>query len=128
MFYIKFLSLRTRRLRERHRLFTSSSNKVTFNVASEGMPMKRYSHDEMTEMKEKLYSDFAGGSIGIRDSTRHMRKIIGITQAEYAKNVVKISPRILSDFERGVGNSTLDTLERIGKPFDLIHIVYLIFG
>ena len=81
--------------------------------------MKRYSDQEMTAMKEKLYSDLAAGTIGIRDATRHMRKIIGMTQAEYAKNVVKISPRILSDFERGVGNPTLDTLERIGRPFGL---------
>lgn len=81
--------------------------------------MKRYSSQEMTEMKERLYDDLAGGNIDIRDATRTMRKIIGMTQAEYAKKVVKISPRILSDFERGVGNPTLDTLEKIGRPFGL---------
>ena len=83
------------------------------------VPMRRYSDQEMTAMKEKLYSDLAAGTIDIRDATRNMRKIIGMTQAEYARKVVKISPRILSDFERGVGNPTLDTLERIGRPFGL---------
>jgi transcriptional regulator with XRE-family HTH domain len=73
----------------------------------------------MTEMKDTLYSDLARGNINIRDATRTMRKIIGMTQAEYAKKVVKISPRILSDFERGIGNPTLETLEKIGKPFGL---------
>ena len=81
--------------------------------------MKRYSNQEMTVMKEALYSDLARGVIDIREATRRMRKIIGLTQAEYAKNVAKISPRILSEFERGTGNPTIETLEKIGKPFGL---------
>lgn len=81
--------------------------------------MKRYSNNEMTEMKNELYSDLARGTIDIREATRKMRKIIGMTQAEYAKKVAKISPRILSDFERGTGNPTIETLEKIGKPFGL---------
>ena len=81
--------------------------------------MKRYSNQEMTVMKEALYSDLARGAIDIRGATRRMRKIVGLTQAEYAKKVAKISPRILSEFERGTGNPTIETLEKIGKPFGL---------
>ena len=81
--------------------------------------MKKYSAHEIMEQKEKLYSDLAGGAVDIREATRRMRKIIGLTQAEYAKKVAKISPRILSEFERGTGNPTIDTLEKIGKPFGL---------
>jgi transcriptional regulator with XRE-family HTH domain len=81
--------------------------------------MKQYSDLEIREMKDKLYSDLARGTVDIREATRTMRKIIGLTQAEYAKKVAKISPRILSEFERGTGNPTIDTLDKIGKPFGL---------
>ncbi|MGD9160964.1 MAG: helix-turn-helix transcriptional regulator [Desulfobacteraceae bacterium] len=81
--------------------------------------MKRYSEPEIKKMKDELYSDLAIGDIDIREATRRMRKIIGLTQADYAKKVAGISPRILSEFERGTGNPTIDTLERIGKPFGL---------
>lgn len=81
--------------------------------------MKRYNNQEMAKMKDELYFDLAQGAVNIREATRRMRKIIGMTQAEYAKKVAKISPRILSEFERGTGNPTIDTLEKIGKPFGL---------
>lgn len=81
--------------------------------------MKEYSKTEIRKMKDELYSDLARGTVDIREATRRMRKIIGLTQADYAKKVAKISPRILSEFERGTGNPTIDTLEKIGKPFGL---------
>lgn len=81
--------------------------------------MKRYSEPETRKMKDELYKDLARGAVEIREATRRMRKIIGLTQADYAKKVAKISPRILSEFERGTGNPTIDTLEKIGKPFGL---------
>lgn len=70
-------------------------------------------------MKEELYSALARGDIGIREATRTMRKILGMTQKEYAKKVADISPRILSAFENGTGNPTLATLEKIASPFGL---------
>jgi hypothetical protein len=33
-----------------------------------------------------------------------MRKILGMNQKEYAKKVAAISPRMLSEFEKGSGN------------------------
>lgn len=81
--------------------------------------MKQYSKTEIKDMKDELYSDLARGAVDIREATRRMRKIIGLTQADYAKKVAGISPRILSEFERGTGNPTIDTLEKIGKPFGL---------
>ncbi len=48
-----------------------------------------------------------------------MRKILGMTQKEYAKKVAAISPRILSEFENGTGNPTLATLLKIASPFGL---------
>ena len=81
--------------------------------------MKRPSSDEMARMKEELYLSLAQGQIDIRDATRRMRKILGMSQKEYSQKVAHISPRILSEFESGSGNPTLATLEKIAKPFGL---------
>ena len=81
--------------------------------------MKRPSEQERTRMKEDLYRDLAQGNIDIRQATRRMRKILGMSQKEYAHKVADISPRILSGFENGSGNPTLATLEKIAMPFGL---------
>ena len=81
--------------------------------------MKRPPAEEMTRMKEKLYRDLSQGNIDIRQATRQMRKILGMSQKEYAQKVADISPRILSEFETRSGNPTLATLEKIALPFGL---------
>lgn len=81
--------------------------------------MKRPDNKEMTEMKEALYMGIAAGDIEIREATRQMRKILGMTQKDYAEKIAGISPRILSEFENGAGNPTLATLEKIASPFGL---------
>lgn len=81
--------------------------------------MKRSGPQEMARMKEELYLGLAKGDIDIREATRQMRKILGMTQKEYAKKVADISPRILSEFENGTGNPTLATLQKIASPFGL---------
>jgi DNA-binding XRE family transcriptional regulator len=48
-----------------------------------------------------------------------MRKIVGLTQAEYAEKVLKIYPRVLLEIEKDRGNPTLETLEKIARPFGL---------
>ena len=73
----------------------------------------------MAEMKETLYKDLATGDIEIREATRQMRKILGMTQKDYAKKIAAVSPRILSEFENGSGNPTLATLGKIASPFGL---------
>jgi transcriptional regulator with XRE-family HTH domain len=70
-------------------------------------------------MKEELYYSLAQGDVNIREATRRMRKILGMSQKEYAQKVAEISPRILSEFENGSGNPTLNTLEKIALPFGL---------
>ena len=81
--------------------------------------MNRPDHQEMARMKEALYLGLAKGDIDIRKATRQMRKILGMTQKEYAKKVADISPRILSEFENGTGNPTLATLQKMASPFGL---------
>ena len=66
----------------------------------------------------KFYADIEAGKLSLRDTLRGMRKIAGMTQIEYAK-FVGVAPRIIIDLERGVGNPTLKTIEKITKPFRL---------
>lgn len=81
--------------------------------------MKRPTRQEMAAMKEALYSDLASGAIDIQHATRNMRKILGMSQKDYAQKIAGVSPRILSEFENGTGNPTLATLEKIASPFGL---------
>jgi len=81
--------------------------------------MERPTPKVMARMKEELYLGLAQGDMGIREATRRMRQILGMSQKEYAQKVANISPRILSEFENGSGNPTLSTLEKIALPFGL---------
>jgi DNA-binding XRE family transcriptional regulator len=66
----------------------------------------------------QFYSDVQSGKLSLQDTVRGMRRVLKMTQPEYAK-LVGVAPRIIIDLERGVGNPTLKTLEKIGHPFRL---------
>ncbi len=68
--------------------------------------------------REKFYEQLTNKKLSLAETVKTMRAIIGMTQPEFAK-FVGIAPRIIIDLERGVGNPTLATLRKIGKPFRL---------
>jgi transcriptional regulator with XRE-family HTH domain len=68
--------------------------------------------------RAELYERAARGDLGLVEAVRMMRKIASKTQAAYAA-MVGVSPRVLMDFERGVGNPTLETLQKLLRPFGL---------
>ena len=73
----------------------------------------------LNKLRHNFYKDLEEGNLGSLPNTiRKMRKVTGLTQPEYAR-LVGISPRVLIDLERGVGNATLKTLEKIALPFGL---------
>ena len=76
------------------------------------------SKEKRAALRDELYERIARGDITIAAAVRTMRKIAGRTQAEYAR-LVGVSPRILIELERGIGNPTLKTLAKILAPFDL---------
>jgi len=81
--------------------------------------VKKRTHDDIRAAKEALYADLDRGALSLGQATRRMRKIIGITQAEYATKILNIYPRVLMDLENDRGNPTLETLEKVAKPFGL---------
>jgi transcriptional regulator with XRE-family HTH domain len=68
--------------------------------------------------RQQLYERVKQGNLDLADAVRLMRRVADKTQAEYAK-LVGVSPRVLIDFERGVGNPTVRTLRRMLDPFGL---------
>jgi transcriptional regulator with XRE-family HTH domain len=75
--------------------------------------------EEIRASKLLLYEKLRTGEITIGQATRMMRNIAGLTQKEYAAKVLGIFPRVLMDLEKDRGNPTLETLEKVAKPFGL---------
>ena len=69
------------------------------------------------ELKKELNRALDAGELSLGQATLHMRKIVGMTQKEYAKKVLDIAPRVLMAIENDKGNPTLETLRKIGRPF-----------
>jgi len=80
---------------------------------------KKLSKEEVRDRKLALYEKVRTGSITIGQATREMRKIVGMTQKEYAEKVLGIYPRVLLAIENDKGNPTLDTLQKVAGPFGL---------
>jgi predicted transcriptional regulator len=74
--------------------------------------------EERAALRRELYARVDRGEVGLVEAVRTMRKIIAKTQVEYAR-LVGVSPRVLKELERGVGNPTLDTIRKILRPFRL---------
>lgn len=75
-------------------------------------------HEKSLKARLQFYEDINAGKYDLATTVKQMRKIVGMTQPEFAK-LVKVAPRIIIDIERGVANPTLSTLTKIGKPFGL---------
>jgi DNA-binding XRE family transcriptional regulator len=76
------------------------------------------SKERRAALRDELYERIASGTISIPEAVRTMRKITGRSQIDYAR-LVGVSPRVLIELERGFGNPTLKTLDKIVAPFDL---------
>ncbi|WP_432822548.1 helix-turn-helix transcriptional regulator [Trichloromonas sp.] len=82
-------------------------------------PTRKRTPEEIRREKETLYAELGSGLLTLGQATRRMRKIVGMTQTEYAEKILKIYPRVLMEIERDRGNPTLETLEKIARPFGL---------
>ena len=54
----------------------------------------------------------------IPETMKAMRKMAGLTQAEFAQHR-GVSRRVIQDVERGTGNPTVESLRSIAKRFGL---------
>lgn len=86
--------------------------------------MRKLTPEAVSREKDLLYRDLVDGRLTLGEATRRMRRIVGMTQAEYAEKVLKIYPRVLMEIEKDRGNPTLETLNKIARPFGL-RVVFL---
>ena len=81
--------------------------------------MRKLSAEERQEERRELYEMAPHSALELGETVRRMRRITGLTQAEFAEKVAGISRRALAQIESGEGNPTLETLEKIGRAFGL---------
>lgn len=81
--------------------------------------MKQLSPEERRAARVTLYEDIEAGRLGLAETVRRLRQVTGLTQAEFAEKVAGVSKLTIAQIERGEGNPTVETLERVGSAFGL---------
>lgn len=83
------------------------------------MPRRtRPSREEQNALRTAFYERIERGDTTIPEAMKAMRKMTGLTQAEFAEHR-GVSRRVIQDIERGTGNPTVDSLNSIAKIFGL---------
>ena len=79
--------------------------------------MAARTHEETATEKRKLIEAIEGNELSLGEAVRRMREITGLSQKAYSERIVGISTRILAEIELDRGNPTVETLNKIGRPF-----------
>ena len=77
---------------------------------------RNLSRDEVESLRSELVGLVPRAQVGIPRLLRTMRLIARKSQAEYAR-LCGVAPRVLADVESGKGSPTVDTLEKLLRPF-----------
>jgi DNA-binding XRE family transcriptional regulator len=80
--------------------------------------LKRARTEEETIRRREFMTAIPSASQELGDMVRSLRKFSRLTQAEFASRI-GIAVNILKEIERGRGNPTIETMNKIGKPFGL---------
>lgn len=78
--------------------------------------MKTLTPEARRAARVALYEDLEAGRLDIAATVRRMRGITGMTQEAFGEKVAGVSRLTLAQIERGEGNPTLETLEKVGTP------------
>jgi len=71
------------------------------------------------DKKRALLERLPNGELTIGQATKAMRLLLGMTQEAYGQKVVGLSRKVVSAIENDTYNPTLETLNKIAKPFGL---------
>lgn len=77
---------------------------------------RNLSRDDVESLREELARLVPRASADIPELMRTMRLITRKSQMEYAK-LCDVAPRVLADIEAGKGSPTVETLEKLLRPF-----------
>lgn len=70
------------------------------------------------QLRTKLLQDIDNGQIEPPAALKILRQVLGKSQSDYAK-LVGVSKKIISDFELGRGNPTVETMNKMFAPIGL---------
>ena len=83
------------------------------------MPRRtRPTPDQQNALRRAFYEQLERGELTLPEAIKAMRKMTGLTQAEFAAHR-GVSRRVIQDIERGTGNPTVESLNSIAKLFGL---------
>jgi XRE family transcriptional regulator, regulator of sulfur utilization len=77
---------------------------------------RNLSRDEVEALRRELADLVPEARSNIAPLLRKMRLITRKSQSEYAR-LCGVAPRVLADIESGKGSPTVDTLEKLLRPF-----------
>jgi hypothetical protein len=77
---------------------------------------RNLSRDEVESLREELARLVPTAPATIPQLMRTMRLITRKSQVEYAK-LCEVAPRVLADIEAGKGSPTVESLEKLLRPF-----------
>lgn len=73
---------------------------------------------EKRTRREKIFRKAVAGELDFPNAVRELRQSLGMTQAVFAKRFGLTRIQVIA-LEAGKANPTLETLEKIGRPFGL---------
>ena len=77
---------------------------------------RKPTRDESRAQRADIAARARAGQLEIPEAILDMRHALGLSRDEFAR-VFKLTRRQLAEIERGEGNPTIETLNRIGRPF-----------
>jgi len=78
----------------------------------------KHTIEQRKQYRDELYQKIDENNIDLVEALKLTRKIVGKSQHDYA-HMVGLSKKIITDFERGKGNPTLESLKKMFKPVGL---------
>jgi len=79
---------------------------------------KPASKEELRRQRNELYAAIERGELSLRHAVKRMRALTRMTQPGFAAHR-GVSVKVIKEIERGVGISTLNTLNQIAEIFGL---------
>lgn len=84
------------------------------------MPRRRMlTRVEKLDRRLAIAAKAKSGELRLPDAIKELRNALGLTQAEFGERFGLTRLQVIS-IEKGIANSTRETLEKIGKPFGFV--------
>lgn len=81
--------------------------------------MTKVDRSELSERRSKVLQAAKAGEFSFPGDIRRLRLAIGLSQTKFAK-MLGLPTRTIAEIEAGTANPTIETLNKIGRPFGLV--------